>query len=362
MGHEELWQVKAGARSYLRAAGDERRRRHAVAELEAKFAEWTATPPRPRRRTAARRRAFPVRQHFGPMSEVAPGWKLRVLLAQALFANPDILLLDEPTNNLDINTIRWLEGRAQQPRVDDDHHLARPPLPEPGVHPHGRPRLRQEVRIYPGNYDDYMTSRQRQEGGADRRAADLRQPLLGQRLQGQAGHLPCQGRSRRSSWWRSSPRAASARSSASTGPKKLHRQALVEGHCQGLDEGPLFKGFSLIQVEAGERDGRSSAPKRRGQDHLAAHLMVRIDARQAGSGEVVRERHAGLCTPGPEPTILTDDLSLFDWMTPVAAPHTTNRCPRATLGRMLFSNDDDPSRSGQKSLRRRTRIACCSAD
>ena len=43
------------------------------------------------------------------MSAVAPGWKLRVLLAQALFANPDILLLDEPTNNLDINTIRWLE-------------------------------------------------------------------------------------------------------------------------------------------------------------------------------------------------------------------------------------------------------------
>jgi ATPase subunit of ABC transporter with duplicated ATPase domains len=43
------------------------------------------------------------------MREVAPGWKLRVLLCQALFANPDILLLDEPTNNLDINTIRWLE-------------------------------------------------------------------------------------------------------------------------------------------------------------------------------------------------------------------------------------------------------------
>ena len=43
------------------------------------------------------------------MSDVAPGWKLRVLLAQALFPNPDILLLDEPTNNLDINTIRWLE-------------------------------------------------------------------------------------------------------------------------------------------------------------------------------------------------------------------------------------------------------------
>ena len=44
------------------------------------------------------------------MSSIAPGLKLRVLLAQALFGDPGILLLDEPTNNLDINTIRWLEN------------------------------------------------------------------------------------------------------------------------------------------------------------------------------------------------------------------------------------------------------------
>ncbi len=67
---------------------------------------------------------IPESQHFGPMSEVAPGWKLRVLLAQALFADPDILLLDEPTNNLDINTIRWLEELLNAAQQHDDHHLA----------------------------------------------------------------------------------------------------------------------------------------------------------------------------------------------------------------------------------------------
>jgi len=44
------------------------------------------------------------------MKELDGGDKVRVLLAQALFGNPDILLLDEPTNNLDIRSIAWLEG------------------------------------------------------------------------------------------------------------------------------------------------------------------------------------------------------------------------------------------------------------
>ena len=47
--------------------------------------------------------------HYSLMGDLAGSEKVRVLLAQALFGNPDILLLDEPTNHLDINTIKWLE-------------------------------------------------------------------------------------------------------------------------------------------------------------------------------------------------------------------------------------------------------------
>ncbi|MGC4093881.1 MAG: ATP-binding cassette domain-containing protein [Polyangiaceae bacterium] len=54
--------------------------------------------------------------HEKTMSELAGGRKLRVLLAQALFGNPDALLLDEPTNNLDIDSIRWLERFLQNYR------------------------------------------------------------------------------------------------------------------------------------------------------------------------------------------------------------------------------------------------------
>ena len=89
------------------------------------------------------------------MREVAPGWKLRVLLAQALFADPDILLLDEPTNNLDINTVRWLE-QALNARdstmiiISHDRHFLSAVCTHMADLDYGT------LRVYPGNYDDYM--------------------------------------------------------------------------------------------------------------------------------------------------------------------------------------------------------------
>mgnify|MGYP000852447321 FL=1 len=53
---------------------------------------------------------IPTPAHEGLMRELPGGLKLRVLLAQALFGKPEVLLLDEPTNNLDLDSIRWLEG------------------------------------------------------------------------------------------------------------------------------------------------------------------------------------------------------------------------------------------------------------
>ncbi|MEA3240037.1 MAG: ABC-F family ATP-binding cassette domain-containing protein [Pseudomonadota bacterium] len=52
---------------------------------------------------------IPAEKHFQPMQVLSGGYKLRVLLAQCLFGEPDVLLLDEPTNHLDILSIRWLE-------------------------------------------------------------------------------------------------------------------------------------------------------------------------------------------------------------------------------------------------------------
>ena len=132
------------------------------------------------------------------MRAVPPGLKVRVLLAQALFSEPDVLLLDEPTNNLDINSIRWLEGvlnnyDATMVIISHDRHFLNQ------VCTHIADLDFQQLKIYPGNYDDFMLASvqarqrveacERQSPGPDLGSAGVCAPLLGQRLQGAAGHL-----------------------------------------------------------------------------------------------------------------------------------------------------------------------------
>ncbi len=155
MGHADMWACmrekdaiymnpEATEEDYMRAA-----------ELEAKFGEMGGYDAEARAGELLLGLDIPSDKHQGPMREVAPGWKLRVLLAQVLFANPDILLLDEPTNNLDINTIRWLEnvlnGRdSTMIIISHDRHFLNQ------VCTHMADLDYQTLKVYPGNYDDYM--------------------------------------------------------------------------------------------------------------------------------------------------------------------------------------------------------------
>src|SRR5580698_3337385 len=109
-GHVEMWKAmrERDAIYANSAATDDDYMR--AAELEGKFAEYGGYDAEARAGSILTDAGIPEALHNGPMREVAPGLKLRVLLAQALFSRPDVLLLDEPTNNLDINSIRWLES------------------------------------------------------------------------------------------------------------------------------------------------------------------------------------------------------------------------------------------------------------
>lgn len=100
---------------------------------------------------------FPEEDHEKPISTLQGGWRLRVLLAQVLFARPDILLLDEPTNHLDLASIGWLveflkryEGTVIV--ISHDRYFLNQ------VSTHTADLDYQEIRMFTGNYDDFMTT------------------------------------------------------------------------------------------------------------------------------------------------------------------------------------------------------------
>jgi ATPase subunit of ABC transporter with duplicated ATPase domains len=178
-GHADLWacmQEKDAIYMNPEATEDDYMR---AAELETQFGEMGGYDAEARAGELLLGLDIPSDKHQGPMSEVAPGWKLRVLLAQVLFANPDIFLLDEPTNNLDINTIRWLEDvinarNATMIIISHDRHFLNQ------VCTHMADLDYRTLKVYPGNYDDYMEAstlaRERQSAANNRakeKIADL---------------------------------------------------------------------------------------------------------------------------------------------------------------------------------------------
>ena len=171
MGHEQMWAcMQEKDAIYANLDATEEDYLHA-AELEHHYAEYGGYTAESRAGELLLGVGIPSEQHYGPMSEVAPGWKLRVLLTQALFADPDILLLDEPTNNLDIATIRWLENVLNERNstmiiISHDRHFLNQVCTHMADLDYGK------ITVYPGTYDDFMEAssqaRQQQKNANDR--------------------------------------------------------------------------------------------------------------------------------------------------------------------------------------------------
>ncbi|MGO2403635.1 MAG: ATP-binding cassette domain-containing protein, partial [Vibrio litoralis] len=128
MGDRKLWEIKQERDRIYSLPEMSEEDGMKVAELESEFAEMDGYTAESRAGDILIQAGIEEESHFDLMQRVAPGWKLRVLLAQALFANPDILLLDEPTNNLDIHTINWLAEELNQRKctmiiISHDRHF-----------------------------------------------------------------------------------------------------------------------------------------------------------------------------------------------------------------------------------------------
>jgi len=352
MGHEELWATQA-ERDAIYADPDSTEEDYLrAANLEAHFAELGGYTAEARAGELLLGLGIATSFHQGPMSNVAPGWKLRVLLAQALFANPDILLLDEPTNHLDINAIRWLEDvlNARDSTmiiISHDRHFLN------SVCTHMCDLDYGTLRVYPGNYDDYMIA-----------STQARERLLATNARVKDRIAELEEFVRRFSANKARSKQATSRvklieklkpedvkPSSRQNPyirfevdpkQKLHRLAVeVEGLAKGWDK-PLLDGLSF-SVAAGERLA-IVGPNGSGKTTLLRTLIGEL-APDAGKIRWA-ERAAIGYYPQDQTADFDVDLTVFDWMRQWAREGDDEQIVRATLGRLLFSGDE-----GSKSVR-----------
>jgi len=345
MGDAELWKIKEERdRIYsLPEMSEEDGMR--VGQLESDFAEMDGYSAESRAGEILIEAGIEEEFHYGLMQQVAPGWKVRVLLAQALFANPDILLLDEPTNNLDIHTINWLaevlnQRKATMIIISHDRHFLNSVCTHMADIDYG------ELRIYPGNYEYFLEA-----------SGLIREQLLAENAKKTEEIEELQAFVNRfganaSKAKQASSRAkkmdkitldevkASSRMTPSLSFKQhkiLHRQALIleeVGH--GFDGEKLFEDGNLI-LEAGAKlaiIGENGVGK-------TTFLRCLVDELAANNGVVKWSENAtiGYC-PQDSSKDFDNDLSLFDWMSQWRTPQHNDLMVRGMLGRLLFTADD----------------------
>ncbi len=350
MGHEELWKVKSErdaiyANPEMTEADGMR-----AAELESEFAEMDGYTAEARAAELLAGLGIPLEQHYGLMSAVAPGWKLRVLLAQVLFSEPDIMLLDEPTNNLDINAIRWLEDIINERLctmiiISHDRHFLNSVCTHMADLDYG------EIRLYPGNYDDYMTAstlvtEQLQTDNARKQAKITELKAFVSRFSANASKSK-QATSRARQLEKID--LTEIKPSSRKNPfirfeqrKKLHRLALeIEGLAKSYDE-EVFSNFDLM-VQVGERIA-IIGPNGIGKTTLLKCMAGETEP-TAGTVKWSENSDIGYCAQDHAADFV-QDKQLFDWMEQWRQASDDDQVIRGTLGRLLFTQDDIDKKVG----------------
>ena len=345
MGHAEMWAAMSerdAIYANLEASEDDYMR---AAELESVFAEYDGYTAEARAGELLLGLDIPLDQHNGPMSAVAPGWKLRVLLAQALFANPDIMLLDEPTNNLDINTIRWLENVLNERNstmiiISHDRHFLNSVCTHMADLDYG------ELRVYPGNYDDYMTA-----------VTQVREQLVAGNAKKKAQIAELQTFVARFSANASKAKQATSRArqlekikldeikpSSRVNPfirfdqtKKLYRLALeAKDLAKGYGAEPLFKNLNMM-IAVGERVA-VIGPNGIGKSTLLKTLVGDLTP-DSGEAKWSENAEVGYFAQDHAEDF-AEDMSLINWMGQWRKESDDDQTIRGTLGRLLFSQDE----------------------
>jgi ATPase subunit of ABC transporter with duplicated ATPase domains len=348
IGHKKMWEVMQERDRIYALADFTEEDGIRAGELEAEFGEmggYTADSD-----AASLLSSLGVEEayHQSLMKDIPSNLKVRVLLAQALFGNPDILLMDEPTNGLDIETIGWLENFLADYEnivlvVSHDRHFL------DAVCTHVADVDRQKIKIFTGNYTFWYESSQlmaRQINDKNKKVEDKRQALLDfiARFSANASKSR-QATARKKALEKLTIEEIQPSNRKYPGIifqplREVGNQILnIEGLRKSVDGRTLFDKVSF-SVNKGEKIALVS------KDPLAVTNFFEIitgNAKADGGkiewGTTINRAYL----PVENNDFFTGGLTLMEWLRQYVPPHVTDADEpflRGFLGKMLFSGDE----------------------
>ena len=348
MGHKKLWKVMHERDAIYAKADFTEEDGIRAGELEGEFGEmggYTCESD-----AASMLSELGVKDDVHPllMKDISPAMKVRVLLVQALFGNPDILILDEPTNNLDVVTISWLENFLADYEnivivVSHDRHFL------DAVCTHVADVDRQKIKIYTGNYTFWYESSQlaaRQAGDKNKKTEEKRKDLMEfiARFSANASKSK-QATSRKKALEKLVIEDITASNRKYPGiifkqQREVGNQILnVEKLSKSVEGKPLFSNISFTLNK-----GDKIAIVADDQMAITAFFEIINGEATADSGKF---EWGGTVTkaylPNDNSKYFTGSLNLMDWLRQYVPPHVTDVDEpflRGFLGKMLFTGDE----------------------
>jgi ATPase subunit of ABC transporter with duplicated ATPase domains len=348
MGHRKLWDVMHERDAIYAKADFTEEDGIRAGELEGEFGEMGGYTAESDAASLLSELGVKEEVHQTLMKDISGALKVRVLLAQALFGNPDVLILDEPTNNLDVVTISWLENFLASYEnivivVSHDRHFL------DAVCTHVADVDRQKIKIYTGNYTFWYESSQlaaRQLTDKNKKMEEKRKDLMDFIARFSAN---------------------ASKSKQATSRKKALEKLVIEDITPSNRKYPgiIFKqqrevGNQILNVEKLSKsvDGRvlfsnvnftvnkndKIAVVADDQMAITAFFEIINGEMQADGGKY---EWGGTITkaylPNDNSKFFTSDLNLMDWLRQYVPPHITDVDEpflRGFLGKMLFSGDE----------------------